>query len=158
MDMEKIIQLTNERIAATQEQAVRDMMRTNAMLVDEVHYLRAIVYGQNPDHPCEGCLRWHSLSRFTCYCEDALTPEPWYSAATDGGEPGCPNYITERMRDPIKPAIKLLLLKFKDGIGHIDYSRAKGYISEDDAHCQKNKLAAIYAGHIAHLVAQEVAE
>ena len=156
MDIERIHQLANERIAANGEWAVRELVRTNARLADEVHYLRAIVYGQDPDHPCEGCLRWSNSGSRTHYCKDATAPEPWYTSAVDGGEPGCPNYVTHQMRNPIVATIQIELLKFKDGIGHIDRSLTEGYVTEEQAHRQKNKLAAIYAGHIARLVEREV--
>jgi len=62
MDMERINQITGERIAASQEEAVRAMVRTNAvlegeveMLTTELHRLQAIVHGQNPGYPCDGC-------------------------------------------------------------------------------------------------------
>jgi hypothetical protein len=41
MDMERTHQITRERITASQEQAVRDLVRTNAMLEGEVEMLRA---------------------------------------------------------------------------------------------------------------------
>ena len=40
MDMEHVCQITGERIAASQEQAVRDLVRTNVTLADEVEMLR----------------------------------------------------------------------------------------------------------------------
>jgi hypothetical protein len=66
MDVEHVCQITRERIAASQEQAVRDLVRTNAMLADEVEMLRdqvrrlqAIVHGQNPECPCQGYMWWN---------------------------------------------------------------------------------------------------
>ena len=51
-----------------------------------------------------------------------------------------------------KVTIQIELLKFKDGIRHIDQSLDAGHISKDEAHRLKNALAAVYAEHIARLV------
>jgi len=96
-----IDQITMERIDALQDQAVRDLVRTNEMLADEVEMLRdkvrrlqAIVYGQNPQCPCQGCLWWDDwgFGSPNTRCGKSATPDPWYSAAVDGGVPGCPNF------------------------------------------------------------------
>ena len=101
MEMERIVETTGERIAASQAQAFRDLVRTNAMLADEVEMLRdkvrrlqAIAHGQNPQCPCQGCIWWNDwgLADPATHCENGATPDPWYSAAADGGVPGCPNY------------------------------------------------------------------
>ena len=101
MDMEHVCQITGERIAASQEQALRDLVRTNAMLADEVEMLRdtlgrlqAVVHDQNPECPCEGCVWWNywGLADPATHCENGATPDPWYAAAVDGGVPGCPTY------------------------------------------------------------------
>ena len=62
MDMERIHQITRERIAVSQEEAVRALVRTNAvlegemeMLTTELHRLQAILQGQNPGCHCDGC-------------------------------------------------------------------------------------------------------
>ena len=52
----------------------------------------------------------------------------------------------------IKITIQIELLKFKDGLRHIDKSLNAGHISENNAHCLKNGLAGVYAAHIAKLV------
>jgi len=157
MDMRHVRQITRERIAASQEQAARDLVRTNAMLADEVEMLRdrvgrlqAIVYGQNPACPCEGCVWWDDwgLSEPATHCENGATPNPWYSAAVDGGVPGCPNYSLHRPHNPIKPTIEIELLKFRDGIRHIDACT----MSAGEMHRLKNELAGIYADHIARLI------
>ena len=101
MDIEWIVGITGERIAASQEQVFRDLVRTNAMLADEVeilrdrlHRLQAIVCGQNPACPCEGCLWWNgrALDDLAPHCKDSFTPDPWHAAAADGGVPDCPHY------------------------------------------------------------------
>jgi hypothetical protein len=56
----------------------------------------------------------------------------------------------------IKITIQIELLKFKDGIRHIDKSAAAGHISQDDAHCLKNGLVGVYAAHIADLVEERI--
>ena len=154
MDIERIHQLTNERIAANRDRAVRELVRTNARLADEVRDLRTIVYDQDPDHPCRFCLWWRNwgVGDYATHCDDSSTPEPFYSSAVDGGEPGCPNYTPTQGHNPIKPTIEIELLKFKDGIGHIDRSLAEDCVTEEQAHRQKNKLASIYAEHIARLI------
>ena len=62
MDMERIHQITRERIAVSQEEAVRALVRTNAvlegemeMLTTELHRLQAILQGQNPGCSRDGC-------------------------------------------------------------------------------------------------------
>jgi hypothetical protein len=156
--MERIFEITRERIAASQEEAVRALVRSNAMLEDEVemlqaevHRLQAILGGQNPECPCEGCVSWDDwgVGNPATRCEDANTPDPWYAAAADGGVSGCPNYTPERAHNPIKVAIEIELLRFKDGIRHIDKSFEERTISREGAHRLKNKLAGVYAAYIA---------
>jgi hypothetical protein len=131
---------------------VRNLVRNNGKLTDEVLYLQALVEGQDPVKPCKGCVRWHSVDNFMAYCDLASTPEPWYSSAFSGGEPGCPNYVAERQPNPIRPAVEILLFQFKDGIKHIDVCVERDTLSEEDAHLLKNKLVSIYGECIAHLV------
>lgn len=56
------------------------------------------------------------------------------------------------MANPLKPVIELELLKFKEGIRHVQFSLDRGHITKDQAHDQMNRLASIYAGHIECLV------
>ena len=104
-NMERVYELTRERIAASQEEAVHTLVRTNAMLVDEVEILRAevaqlltILYGQNSHEvlACEGCLWWNDedLLDLSPHCDNDDTPEPWRSSAMNGGLSGCPNYAS----------------------------------------------------------------
>ena len=80
------------------------------------------------------------------------TPDPWYAAAVDGGVHGCPNYTPERAHNPIKVTIEIELLKFKDGIRHIDKSLEERTISRENAHRLKNKLAGVCAAYIARIL------
>jgi hypothetical protein len=57
--------------------------------------------------------------------------------------------------NPLKPVIEIELLKFKEGIRHIQLSLDRGHITKDQAHDQMNKLASIYADHITHLADPE---
>ena len=104
-NMERVYELTRERISASQEEAVRNLVRTNAMLVDEVEMLRAevaqllnILYGQNSNEvlACEGCLWWddEDLLDLSPHCDKDDTPEPWQSSARNGGLSGCPHYAS----------------------------------------------------------------
>jgi len=103
MNMERVYELTRERIAASQEEAVRGLVRTNAMLEDEIEMLQAkvqsllsILYGPSTDEAlaCEGCLWWNDrdLCALSPRCDNGDTPEPWRSAAMNGGLSGCPNH------------------------------------------------------------------
>ena len=92
MNTEQIHRLANERIKAWHDKAIRDLVWTNARLEAEVRYLRAVVNGQDPIFPCQGCRWWQSIDPWTAYCENASTPEEWFLAAPEGGEPCCPNY------------------------------------------------------------------
>ena len=55
------------------------------------------------------------------------------------------------MANPLKPVIELELLKFKEGIRHVQLSLDRGHIAKDRAHDQMKQLASIYAGHITYL-------
>jgi len=100
-NMDHIYELTRQRIAASQDDAVHALVRTNAMLVDEVEMLQAevdrllsILYGQSASEmalACEGCLWWNDRE-LVPHCDNDDTPEPWRSAAKHGGLSGCPNY------------------------------------------------------------------
>ena len=60
--------------------------------------------------------------------------------------------ILNRLRhNPARAAITVELLKFRDGIGHID----KCHLPAEDAHRMKNGLAHIYAEHIATMLVPE---
>jgi hypothetical protein len=59
--------------------------------------------------------------------------------------------------NPLKPVIEIELLKFKEGVRHIDISLERGHINKEQAHSQMNGLASIYADHIASLVRQGTA-
>jgi hypothetical protein len=157
-NLERIFEITRERIAQSQAEAIPALLRSNAMMEDEiqmlqaeVHRLQAILGVKNPECPCEGCVSWNDwgMGNPATRCEDANTPDPWYAAAADGGVPGCPNFTPERAHNPIKVTIEIELLKFKDGIRHIDKSLEEGTISRENAHRLKNKLAGVYAGCIA---------
>ena len=98
-----VYELTRERIAANQEEAVRALVRTNAMLEDEVEMLQAeinrlttLLYGQNSGDglACEGCQWWDDddLLDLSPHCDNDDTPEPWKSAAMNGGLSGCPKW------------------------------------------------------------------
>ena len=106
---ERIFEITRERIAASEEDAVRALVRTNAMLEDEVEMLKAevnrlmtLLYGQNASDElaCEGCRWWNDwdLLDLSPHCDNHRTPEPWRSAAMNGGLTGCPNHTLEVTR------------------------------------------------------------
>ena len=107
--LEQIFEITRERIAASEEKAVCALVRTNAMLVDEVEMLKAevnrlsaLLYGQNSDEglACEGCQWWNDwdLLDLSPHCDNHNTLEPWKSAAMNGGLTGCPNHTLEVTR------------------------------------------------------------
>ena len=57
MNAEQVYKLTNERIAASREQAVRGLVRANAMLNDEVAMLREEISRlQAVIRVCAGCV------------------------------------------------------------------------------------------------------
>ena len=59
--------------------------------------------------------------------------------------------ILNRLRhNPTRAAITVELLKFRDGIGHID----KCHLPAEDAHRMKNRLAYIYAEHMTTMLEQ----
>ncbi len=102
-NMQHVSELTGQRIAASQEDAVCGLVRSNAMLVDEVEMLQtevnqllSILYGQSTDEvlACEGCLWWNDRDLFSLapHCDNSDTPEPWRSSAMNGGLSGCPNH------------------------------------------------------------------
>ena len=155
MDVKQIHQLTNERIAVVRDNAVRDLVRSNAMLVDEVQNLRAIVLGQDPVQPCRGCVRWHSVSRFAAHCDDPSTPEPWCTSASEGGEPGCPNYTVRSTNKPIKATIERVLLQFEEQTRDIHECMINGYIRDEQAYLQKERLAGTFADRIITLIEEE---
>ena len=64
----------------------------------------------------------------------------------------CNEQLGRSGRNPVIPEIQILLVQYQDGIGNINKSLGEGHIVEDEAHFLKNKLAAIYADAIAHLV------
>ena len=108
-NLEHVFEVTRERIAASQEEAVRNLVRTNQMLVDEVEMLQAevnrlmaLLYGQNSDEglACEGCRWWddEDLLDLSPHCGNDDTPEPWKSAAMNGGLSGCPHHTLEVTR------------------------------------------------------------
>ena len=160
--MQRIFEITRERIAASQEEATRTLVRNNEMLIDEVEMLRdeirrlrGVIYG--PAAPtdrfaCEGCIWWDEYTSVHPQCENKDTPDRWRSPAQNGGLSGCPNHTPQRARHTLKTALQIELLRYKDGIRHIDTSRSEGYITQDEAHSQKNRLADIYANHLARLV------
>lgn len=155
MDLRKVIEITNARIAASQEQAVRDLVQTNQRLADEVRHLRAIMLGQDPVQPCRGCLRWHSVSRFAAYCDDPSAPEPWCTSASNGGEPGCPNYTVESTNKPIRATIELVLLQFEKETRDLRESMINGYIRDEKAYLQKERMAGACADRIIRLIEEE---
>jgi len=156
MDVKQIHQLANERIAAVQDNAVRDLVRSNEGLADEVRYLRAIVLGQDPVQPCRGCVRWHSVSRFAAYCDDSSTAEPWFTSASNDGEAGCPNYTVRSTSKPIKATIERVLLQFEEQTRDLHESMIAGYIRDEQAYLQKERLAGIFADRIISLIEEEV--
>jgi hypothetical protein len=56
------------------------------------------------------------------------------------------------VQNPLKVAIEIALLKFKDCLRHVDKSERTGDISADDAHRLRNGLASVYAREIVSLV------
>ena len=105
MDAKQNNPVVEERIASWRDKAIRDLVRTNAMLAAEVRYLRAVVNGQDPVFPCKGCRWWHSIGPRTAYCEDTSTPEEWYLAAPEGGEPCCPNFSPHESKSASRPGL-----------------------------------------------------
>jgi hypothetical protein len=100
-NLERVFEVTRERIAASQEETVRVLVRTNAMLEDEIEMLKAevnrlmaLLYGQNgcDGLACEGCRWWNDwdLLDLSPRCDNDDAPEPWKSAAMNGGLDGCP--------------------------------------------------------------------
>ena len=59
------------------------------------------------------------------------------------------------MNNPIAPKIEVELLKFADGLAHIVKCVAQGTMTEDEAHGLKNKLARVYARHIAQVIEED---
>ena len=53
---------------------------------------------------------------------------------------------------PIRVAIEIELLIFKDSIRNIERSVRAGHIAEDDAHRLRNKLACFYGERIESIV------
>ena len=109
VNLETVYEVTRERIALSEEEAVRNLVRTNAMLVDEVEMLQAkinrlmtLLYGQNFSDglACEDCRWWddEDLLDLSPHCDNHRTPEPWRSAAMNGGLSGCPHHTLEVMK------------------------------------------------------------
>jgi hypothetical protein len=99
----QVFEITRQRIAASEEEAVRALVRTNQMLADEVEMLKAevnrlmtLLYGQNSCDglACEGCQWWDDddLLDLSPHCDNDDVPEPWKSAAMNGGLSGCPKW------------------------------------------------------------------
>ena len=109
-NLEQVNEITKERLAASQEDAVRGLVRAKAMMEDEIGMLGREV------RRLTAILNRHGVRH-----------------------------------NPTQAAITVELLKFKDGIRHIDESQ----VTEDDAHHLKNQLARFYAEHITTMLEQE---
>ena len=109
-NLEQVYKTTSERLAASQEDAVRGLVRAKAMMEDEIGMLEREV------RRLTAILNRHGVRH-----------------------------------NPTRAAITVELLKFKDGIRHID----KSPITEDEAHHQKNELARFYAEHITTMLEEE---
>ena len=109
-NLEQVYETTEEWLAASQEDAVRGLVRAKAMMEDEIAMLGREV------RRLTAILNRHGVRH-----------------------------------NPARAAITVELLKFKDGIRHINQSP----ISEDQAHHQKNELARFYAEHITTKLEEE---